>query len=171
VKRHVVLIGLPGAGKSTAGRLAADALGCPFCDVDERVVAEAGTTLAELFARHGEPAFRDAERAMLARALAEPPQVIAAGGGWAAQPGNLECTRDRAITVYLTCAPEAAARRLAGTGDRPLLAGDMVAQLRGLAAARAVFYQRADATVATDDRAPGDVAGAVAALARSVGGW
>ena len=171
MKRHVVLIGPPGAGKSSAGRLAADTLGCPFCDLDARVVAEAGMTIPDLFGRAGEPAFRDAERRALDRALAEPPQVIAAGGGWAAQPGNLERARDRAITVHLACAPETAARRLAGTRDRPLLTDDMDAQLRLLAAARAEFYARADATVATDPLPPEEVARAVVALARSVGGW
>jgi len=171
VKRHVVLIGLPGAGKSAAGRLAARALGCPFCDLDDRIVADTGMTIAELFERLGEPAFRDAERSALDHALAEPPQLIAAGGGWAAQPGNLERSRDRAVTVYLRCDPETAARRLAGTEDRPLLAGDLAGRVRLLAAARAPFYQRADATVETDDRTVHEVATAVVTLARSVGGW
>jgi shikimate kinase len=171
VKRHVVLIGLPGAGKSAAGRLAALALGCPFCDLDARIVADAGMTIAELFAHHGEAAFRDAERAALDRVLAGPPQVIAAGGGWAAQPGNLERAREHAVTVYLRCAPETAARRLAGTEDRPLLAGDPVGRLRLLATERAPFYQRADVTVEADDRTAHEVADAVVALARSVGGW
>jgi len=171
VKRHVVLIGLPGAGKSSAGRLAARTLGCPFCDLDDRVVAATGTTIAELFARDGEAAFRDAERTAFDRALAEPPQVIATGGGWAAQPGNLDGARDRAITVHLACAPETAGRRLAGTRDRPLLAGDMAARLDRLAVTRAAFYERAEATVATDDHPPGEVAAAVVALARSAGGW
>jgi len=171
VKRHVVLIGLPGAGKSSAGRLAARALGCPFCDLDDRVVAETGTTIAELFAREGEAAFRDAERSAFDRALAEPPQVIATGGGWAAQPGNLDGARDRAITVHLACASATAARRLAGTRDRPLLAGDMAVQLDRLALTRAAFYEGAEATVATDDRPPREVAAAVVALARSAGGW
>jgi shikimate kinase len=171
VKRHVVLIGLPGAGKSAAGRLVALALGCPFCDLDARIVADAGMTIAEFFAHHGEGAFRDAERVALDRELAGPSQVIAAGGGWAAQPGNLERARERAVTVYLRCAPETAARRLAGTEDRPLLAGDPVGRLRLLATERAPFYQRADATVEADDRTAQEVADAVVALARSVGGW
>jgi shikimate kinase len=171
VTRHVVLIGLPGAGKTAAGRLAARTLGCPFCDVDARIEAGAGMTIAELFAREGEQAFRDVEREELGRALAQPPQVIAAGGGWAVQPGNLERARPRAFTVHLVCTPETAARRLAGTRDRPLLAGDMLERLRWLAAERTPFYQRADAAVPTDDRAVGDIAGDIVALARSAGGW
>lgn len=169
--RHVVLIGLPGAGKSAVGRLAARALGCPFCDLDVLVVADTGMTIAEVFERWGEAAFRDAERVAMDRALVEPPQVIAAGGGWAAQPGNLERSHERAVTVYLRCAPETAALRLAGTEDRPLLAGDLIGRLRLLAAARAPFYERADTTVATDDRTVEEVAHDVVTLARSVGGW
>jgi shikimate kinase len=171
VKRHVVLIGLPGAGKSAVGEIAARELGCPFCDLDARVVAGSGMTIAELFERRGEPAFRHAEREAMDRALGEPPQVIAAGGGWAAQPGNLERTFGRAVTVHLGCAPETAARRLAATTDRPLLAGDLAGRLRLLAAARAPFHQRADATVATDDRTVDEIANDVVTLARSVGGW
>jgi shikimate kinase len=166
-----VLIGLPGAGKSAVGQLAARALGCSFCDLDSRVAAAAGLTIADLFARRGEQAFREAEREELARAVAEPPQVIAAGGGWAAQPGNLEQVHGRGVTVHLMCAPETAAGRLAGTSDRPLLAGDMISRLRRLAAARAPFYARADAAVDTEDRTVDQVADAVVALARSAGGW
>lgn len=171
MKRHVVLVGLPGAGKSAVGRLAARALGCSFCDLDDRVAAAAGMTIADLFARRGEEAFRDAEREEFQRALAEPPQVIAAGGGWAAQAGNLERARGRAVTVHLVCVPETAASRLAGTRDRPLLAGDLMGRLRRLAAERAPFYALADATVTTDDRAAAEVARDVVALARSAGGW
>jgi shikimate kinase len=171
VRRHVVLVGLPGAGKSAAGRLAAEALGCSFCDLDARVEAGTGMSITELFARRGERAFRDAEREELGRALAEPAQVVAAGGGWAAQPGNLERARGRAVTVHLVCAPETAAARLVGAGDRPLLTGDLAAGLRRLAADRAAYYARADAAVPTDGRTVEAVAGDIVALARSAGGW
>lgn len=171
MKRHVLLLGLPGAGKSAVGRLAARGLGCAFCDLDARVAEVSGMSVAELFARRGEPAFRDAERQAAEHALAAPPHVVAAGGGWAAQPGNLERAAGRALTVHLVCAPETAAGRLAGMHDRPLLAGDMLGRLRSLAAERAAFYRRADAAVPTDDRTVEEVASDVVALARSAGGW
>lgn len=171
MKRHVVLLGLPGAGKSAVGPRVAGILGCAFCDLDARVEVATGLRIAEIFARHGEPAFRDAERAAAEHALAEPPQVVAAGGGWAAQPGHLERARGRALTVFLACTPETAAARLHGTVDRPLLVQDALGTLRRLAAERAAFYGRAERAVATDHRTIDEVADAVVALARSAGGW
>jgi len=171
VKRHILLIGLPGAGKTVVGQVAARILGCAFCDLDDRVTEAAGVTVAQLFAERGEAAFRAAEREAAEAALDEPPQVLAAGGGWAAQPGNLERAGDRALTVHLVCAPETAARRLAGTQNRPLLAGDLLGRLRRLAAERQAYYERADAGVVTDGRTVEEVAADVAVLARSAGGW
>jgi Shikimate kinase len=85
VRRPIILIGLPGAGKTTAAPHAAQLLDAPWCDLDQRIVGGTGQSIAEIFAGRGEPHFRDLERREMERALAEPPQVIAAGAGWAAQ--------------------------------------------------------------------------------------
>ena len=82
-------MGLPGAGKSTVGPLVAAALGARWSDLDDLIVAEAGRTIPAIWAEEGEAGFRLRERAAMAAALADGPQVIAAGGGWIAQPGNL----------------------------------------------------------------------------------
>jgi shikimate kinase len=171
VKRHVVLIGLPGAGKTTVGSLAAGRLAAPFDDVDRLVERQAGRSIAGIFASQGEPAFRRMERDAMAAALDRPARVIAAGGGWAAEPGNLEAARGRALTVYLSCTPETAAARTAGSSGRPLLAADHLSAMRELLARRRAFYGRADREIHTDGRDADAVTADVVALARSHGGW
>jgi shikimate kinase len=171
VSRHVVLIGLSGAGKSAVGRAAARLLHCAFRDLDDDIVRRSGMAVPELFRRHGEAEFRMREREAMERALVAPAHLVATGGGWAAEPGNLERTRGVALVVYLRCTPETAAARLGGSTDRPLLAGDALEALRAQFAVRAGFYQRADAAVDTDGRGIEEVAEAVAALARTNGGW
>jgi shikimate kinase len=169
--KHVILVGLPGAGKSTVGHAVAALLGSAFHDLDDEIARRAGAGIPDLFRDRGEPAFRTLECEEMERALAAPPSVIAAGGGWAAQPGNLETAAGRAVVVHLDCPPDEAERRLAGMKDRPLLAGDARAALTRLAAERAPFYARADARVTTAGRGVKTIAREIVALARSRGGW
>jgi len=154
--RHLVLVGLPGAGKSTVGALAAEQLQLPFTDLDERIEAAAGRSVPTIFAVEGEARFRQLERSAMEAALAETPGVIAAGGGWAAEPGNLEAARAAgALIAWLTVSPEVAARRLEGKSTRPLLAGGAPAERLGaLLAARVHAYQRADAFISNEGDDP-----------------
>lgn len=169
--RHLILIGLSGAGKSVVGRETARLLECPFRDLDEDVAARAGMSITEIFGRRGEAAFRSLERDAMERALGALPHVIATGGGWAAQGGNLDRVAEVAFVVYLRCSPDTAATRLSGATDRPLLVRDPFDALQAQLATRRAFYERAHAVVETDDQTPTEVAAAVAALARSSGGW
>lgn len=79
--KMIVLVGLMGAGKTTIGRRLASRLGLEFVDADQEIERAAGCTIAEIFARHGEPAFRDGERRVIQRLLQGPPKILATGGG------------------------------------------------------------------------------------------
>ena len=147
MKRHLILMGLSGSGKSTVGRLAAKQLGTHFSDIDELIVAGSGQPVAELFAREGEAQFRRLERAAMERVLAAPPHLIAPGAGWSAEPGNLQAVGD-ALLIYLEISPDAAAARLAGDATRPLLAGaDPVTRLTGMLQTREPWYRKAALTI------------------------
>lgn len=173
-RRHMVLVGLPGAGKTVTGRAAAMLLKTRFTDLDQRIEQRTGQSIAAIFSTRGESGFRELERAAMHEALAIEPHVIAAGGGWAAEPGNLETAIGSAVVVWLEVSPDVAAQRLqhSGTaGTRPLLAGAERARLQDLLVAREPFYRRAALALNTDCQHPGEVAQAVAALARAHAGW
>jgi len=172
VKRHLILIGLPGSGKTTVGRLVAEKLQGGFVDVDSIINRKEGKPIAMIFAEKGEPVFREMERKEVEAALANQPAVIAPGGGWAVQPGALEAAKPAAYIVYLKTRPETAASRAAPSGTRPMLMGeDPEAQMRTLLKERDPFYTRADAKVETDKKTPEQVAAEVIRLAQTGAGW
>ena len=171
MRRHLILTGLPGAGKSAVGRIVAEKLGAPFHDVDALIEAAEGLSIPAIFDSRGELAFRRLERRMVADLLAREPAVLSPGGGWSAQPGVLEETRGRAVTVYLETRPETAAERLRGTATHPLLCDDLVAGVSRLLRERETRYLACDATVSTEERGVEQVAGEVLKLARGLAGW
>jgi len=150
--RSIVLVGLPGAGKTTVGRAAATMLGWPFVDLDAEIERAAGATVAELFARAGEPAFRAAERAATAAVAGRAGLVVAPGGGWIENPGCVELLRPSASIIHLAVGVDEALRRMGvASVARPLLQGpDPRAALEALLARRAPHYARADAVVDTE---------------------
>jgi len=172
VKRHIVLIGLPGSGKTTIGRLVAEQLKSGFVDVDSIINRKEGKPIAMIFAEKGEQAFREMERKEMEAALANAPAVLAPGGGWAAQPGALESAKPAAYIIYLKTRPETAASRAAPSGTRPMLMGDdPEAQMRVLLKEREPFYLKADAKVETDKKTPEQVVAEVVRLAQTGAGW
>ena len=172
MKRHVVLIGLPGAGKSTVGRIVADRLRAGFVDIDTILIRKEGKPITLIFAEKGEPAFREMERKEVEAALAHEPAVVVPGGGWAAQPGALDAARPHGYIVYLKTRAEVAAGRAAPAGTRPVLMGDdPVAQMRELLQARDPFYAKSDATVQTEAKSAEEVATEVVRLAQKSAGW
>jgi len=172
VKRHVVLIGLPGAGKTTVGRLVATTLHAGFVDIDTVLVRREGKPVTMIFAEKGEAAFRELERKEMQTALGHEPAIIAPGGGWAAQPGTVDVAKTQALVIYLRTRADTAAQRAEPQGTRPLLLGeDPVERMRQLLKAREAAYLQAHEKVDTDRKTAADVAAEVVRLAQSGAGW
>ncbi len=158
-----VLIGPPGAGKSTVGALLAARLKVAFTDTDAEVEATAGKPVSDIFIEDGEPAFRELERAAVARALADSDGVVALGGGAVLDPDTQRLLVGRTV-VYLETGFAAAAKRVGLGQARPLLIGNPRATLKALLDARLPVYESlATITVGTDDREAGQIADEIAA--------
>ena len=171
-RRHVILVGLPGSGKTTVGRLVAAELRAPFVDVDEEVERRSGKSVARIFAEDGEAAFRALEAELGAAALAGAAAVIAPGAGFVAGEVTRATARGSGLVVYLQTDPAEAATRLGGAAGRPLLeGGDVASRVTALLARRAALYAEADCAVPTTGLAAAEVAAAVVSLARTRAGW
>lgn len=131
-----------GVGKTTIGKRLAARLGLPFIDADHAIEEAAGLTVAEIFAKFGEPHFRDGERRVIARLLDEPPSVIATGGGAFMQEDTRRLILDKAIGIWLDADIDVLAERVKRReGTRPLLVGKDAKQVLGeLAAIRNPVY-------------------------------
>jgi len=152
MKSHLVLVGLPGAGKTSVGKPLAEALGCPFADVDAEIERREGKTVREIFAELGEPHFRKREREITKNLRDKPAAVVAPGGGWVADPANIDLLRPPARLVYLKVRPSVALARLGKLrGTRPLLSRpDPLAEITRLLEERRVAYESADMAVDTE---------------------
>lgn len=170
--RHLLLIGLPGSGKSTVGRLVSEALPASLIDVDSLLVREMGMPVSQIFGMVGEVHFRQMERDAVIAAQAREACVIVPGGGWAAQPGQLEEARASSLVVYLKCPATTATKRSEQGEVRPLLTGtDPLQRMRSLLEERERFYLMADDQVDTEHNPAEEVAAEIVALARHHGGW
>lgn len=150
--RHLVLVGLMGAGKSAIGRRLAEALARPFADSDTVIEEEAGQTIADIFARDGEEAFRRVEEAALGRLLEGAPAVIATGGGAFLRPTNRARIREAALSVWLRADLDVLVGRIRRPATRPLLAGDDLRDtLTSLMRKRYPVYAAADVVVDSED--------------------
>lgn len=169
--RPLILIGLPGAGKSTVGALVAERLGRPLVDLDARIEQEAGSSVAEIFRLRGEAEFRRRERTAMATALRGGAPVVAAGGGWAAQSDNMDAARTSgALIAWLDVAPALALARTRIAGGRPLLEGpDAAARMEALLTERRDSYSLADVTIRNDGTDPEVAARALIAWLREEG--
>jgi shikimate kinase len=170
--RHILLVGLPGSGKSEIGAQAAELLRTTCTDTDAVLVRRLQMPLLRIFGELGEPRFRELEREAVAAALAEPPGVLVPGGGWAAQPGAIEEARAAAFIIYVKAQVADAAAWAAQGEVRPLLMGPSLPdRMQELLEEREPFYLRAHAEVFNHRQTVASAAAEVARLAQTHAGW
>jgi len=147
--RSIVLIGMMGVGKSSIGRRLGARLGVPFVDADAEIEKAAGMSIADIFARHGEAAFRSGESRVIARLLDGGPQVLATGGGAVMNADTRALIKEKGVSIWLSAEFDLLMRRISKRkAERPmLLTADPAATLRGLIAERGPIYAQADLTV------------------------
>ena len=171
--RHpIVLVGLMGAGKSSVGRRLAEKLGLSFVDADQEIEAAAGKSIAEIFADHGETYFREGERRVIARLLANGPQVLATGGGAYINDETRARIQNDAVSVWLKAPLPLLMKRVMKRQDRPLLkTGDPEAVMLGLIEKRYPVYAGADVTVESRDVQHGQMVNDVIRALAQWEGW
>lgn len=149
---HVILVGLPGAGKSTVGRAVAEGLKRAFLDLDEEIERRESRTVTQIFAESGEQYFRRKERALTEELREVGHMIVAPGGGWVANPEVVALVRPPGRIVYLKASPPVALQRLgANRGKRPLLVRpDPLAEMQRLLGERKAAYEAADHVVDTE---------------------
>lgn len=151
LKKPIVMIGLMGAGKTKIGGMIAEALGIPFIDADHEIEATAGCTIADIFERYGEPAFRDLERKVVTRLLSDEVKVVATGGGAVMNAQTASVIWDKSIAIWIRAELDVLVERTSRNNKRPLLKnGDPRAILKDLMDRRYPVYANAHIVVDTD---------------------
>ncbi|MBR1489526.1 MAG: shikimate kinase [Bacteroidales bacterium] len=121
----ITLTGFMGSGKTTVGRILADALGCPFLDLDDLIVKKAGKSIPDIFAQDGEPAFRQLEARLLRQTVekyGESTAVLSLGGGAILAPASATLVHEKTVCIYLRATLDTLLERLEGeSAGRPLL--------------------------------------------------
>jgi len=151
----IVVAGFMGAGKTTVGRLLAAGLRVPFLDSDHVIEARAGRSIPEIFTADGEPAFRALEHEVIAGLLDGPDVVLALGGG-AAEHEETRKLLAVVPVVFLRVSYDEAMARVAGDGNRPMLARPDITEV--FERRQAVYARAATVTVDVDHRDPADIA-------------
>ena len=155
LKKVVSLIGMPGGGKSSIGKLLAGRLAAKFFDVDVAIERSAGCTIASLFEREGEAAFRKREADALRDLVRDGPAVVSTGGGVVLSPANRELLRNDTVPVYLFAPPAELWRRVRKNSRRPLLqVADPYARLCELFEQRHPLYSEVATIIVETGRPP-----------------
>jgi len=149
----LALIGFMGTGKTTVGRLVAEALHFEFLDTDELIQSRTGKSITNIFTEDGEPAFRALEQQIIRELSTKTKTVISTGGGLPTNPENLALLKSFALVVCLWSSPAKIWDRVKNQSHRPLLHDpNPQKKIRELLAAREPFYKQADVLVNTDLR-------------------
>jgi shikimate kinase/3-dehydroquinate synthase len=166
--RSIVLVGMMGAGKTSVGRRLAAKLGLPFVDADAEIEAGAQMTVPEIFARFGEAYFRDGERKVIARLMADGQKVLATGGGAFMNEQTRQRIAERGVSIWLKPDFDVLMRRVRKRSNRPLLqTANPEETVRKLLAERSPIYGLADFTIESRDGPHESVVDAIiSALAR-----
>lgn len=149
--KNIFLVGFMGAGKSTVGKILADKTGYTFLDADKVIEEQAGTTITQIFAEHGEQYFRDLESESLEELAGNSNQVIATGGGVVQRDRNWQAIKENGVSIYLKASVETIWDRIKDDTSRPLLqVENPIETARELLNKRTEMYERADMVVSTD---------------------
>ncbi len=159
----IVIIGFMGSGKSVTGEIIARKLGIDFVDTDQEIERIEGMSVADIFTKKGEMAFREIESSLLASVCSRYPAVVSSGGGIILSSKNRELMEEKALVVWLKCSLDTCLQRCNGS-NRPLLQGDNV-----LSAAESLYFERenlyssvADLELDTTDMTPQSAAEIIA---------
>jgi XRE family transcriptional regulator, aerobic/anaerobic benzoate catabolism transcriptional regulator len=154
-RRRIALVGLRGAGKTTLGQRAAQALSVPFVELDREVERASGMELSEIFATHGQAMYRRLERQCLETIVERFERVVVAtGGSLVTEPATYDLLLSSCLVVWLSAKPDEHMGRVLAQGDlRPMAEGPQAMDdLKIILESRAALYARADAEVSTSDR-------------------
>ena len=151
-KPHLILVGLPGSGKTTVGQAVAAKLGRSFLDLDQEIERREGRSIGQIFGEKGEAYFRKKERELTEELTFVGNMIVAPGGGWVTDAENVAIVRPPSQLVYLRVTPESALKRLGPMRMmRPLLSRpDPLGELKRLLETRRAAYESADHTVSTE---------------------
>jgi shikimate kinase len=151
-KPHLILVGLPGSGKTTVGQAVAAHTGRTFLDLDQEIERREGRSIGQIFGENGEPYFRKRERQLTEELAILGNMIVAPGGGWMAVPEVVGLVRPPGQIVYLKVSPETALQRLGPMRTaRPLLIRpNPLGELRRLLDARRLMYETADHVIDTE---------------------
>ena len=155
----ISLTGFMGSGKTTVGRIVADALGCPFVDLDQEIVRKSGRSIPQIFESGGESAFRLLEKKTLEQTISkysETTAVLSLGGGTVTVPGAVKLLQEKTLCIYLKASVETLLSRLEGEAEWRPLADDRFAER--LEQRQPLYDAAAHITIETDGLSPEQIA-------------
>jgi shikimate kinase len=156
--KNIILTGFMGVGKTSVGTRLAKDIGFTFVDTDDLIEADQRMTITDIFAKFGEPRFRDIESRIVQQVMAGENQVVSTGGGAVIRDGNRTAFKKAGLVVCLSARPEVIYERIKHEMHRPLLqTPDPLSKIKELLESRAAFYAQADMIIDTSEKTVDDV--------------